>query len=447
MEYKTRENSKQEPTKEKPPEEGENQTTKREEVSPSPSSSPGSPSPESLDKGEFNREYQAFLKEKKERAAKKEKRKKNRWKKWLVVLVLVAFLAGVVVDGHYRIYDRTLEAWDTLVSGQASSGDGADSGFQVNQGDKPPLVGEMPASPGVAITKKVLPSVVAIQSTSDVVGFWGQRSQRQGTGSGFFIDSSGLIVTNDHVITEAEKIQVLYEDELLDASLVGSDPMTDIAVIKVEGKGYPSVDFGDSSALQVGELVLPMGSPVGIDFAGSVTQGIVSGLDREVYLGDKTMTLIQTDAAINPGNSGGPLVNAAGQVVGINVLKFADASVEGMSFSIPINEARPIIESLVDKGEVIRPGIGIRGRDVSPQEAEEFDVPLGILVVELMPGGGAQEAGMETGDIITSYEGQELTSMDALIGAIQEGQVGDEVTVTVYRKGQTIDLTVTLSQR
>jgi len=300
------------------------------------------------------------------------------------------------------------------------------------------------SSPVVPIAKKVSPSIVAIKIKSTMTDFFGGRFETTGTGSGIIIDEQGHIVTNNHVVEGAQGLTVILQDGTeLDAQLVGRDPASDLAVIKVDKTGLPAAELGDSSKLEVGELAVAIGSPMGTDFAGSVTAGIISGLNRQVAIGDKTLTLIQTDAAINPGNSGGALVNGAGEVIGINTVKFAQSSVEGMGFAIPINEAKPIIKELISNKRIIRPYLGIQGVTVTKEDAEKYDLPQGVYVHDVMPFSGAEQAGIKKGEVITKVNGERVYKIEELVSIIGKHKVGDILKVEIvdqYNKARTVSV-------
>jgi len=288
-------------------------------------------------------------------------------------------------------------------------------------------------SPVVPIAKKVLPSIVAIRIKQSVQDFFGFTYESEGNGSGIIIDNEGHIVTNNHVIDGSDKITVILHDgRELSAKVVGRDAQTDLAVIKVDEKNLPYAELGDSSKLEVGELAVAIGSPMGTDYAGSVTAGIISGLNRELFVGNRSMKLIQTDAAINPGNSGGALVNSEGKVIGINTLKLVRSQVEGMGFAIPINEAKPIIEQLIQNKKVSRPYLGITGQTIDEQTAKQYDVPQGVLIRQVVPGSGAEKAGLVRGDIITKVDNERVTTIEQLQKIIQSHKVGDVLKVEAY---------------
>ncbi|MDD3705270.1 MAG: trypsin-like peptidase domain-containing protein [Clostridiaceae bacterium] len=290
-------------------------------------------------------------------------------------------------------------------------------------------------SPVVPIAEKVSPSIVAISLKTRTRDFFGRVYEGQGTGSGIIIDNQGHIITNNHVVDGAEDIMVILNDgKELKATLIGRDSQTDLAVIKVDSVNLRVAELGDSSSLKVGELAVAIGSPMGTEYAGSVTAGIISGLNREVSVGDDSIKLIQTDAAINPGNSGGALVNSEGKVIGINTIKFAETRVEGMGFAIPINEAKPIIQDLINNKKVLRPYLGIQGITLSKEEAEEYKLPQGVGVKVVIPDSGAESAGIRRGDIITKIDDNKVLTIEDLIAEIQKHKVGDTVRIEVYNQ-------------
>jgi serine protease Do len=299
-------------------------------------------------------------------------------------------------------------------------------------------------SPVVPIAEKVSPSIVAISLKTRSRDFFGRVVEGQGTGSGIIIDNQGHIVTNNHVVEDADDmVVILNSGKELEATLVGRDPQTDLAVIKVAPENLTIAELGDSSKLKVGELAVAIGSPMGTEYAGSVTAGIISGLNRKVSVGDNTIKLIQTDAAINPGNSGGALVNSEGKVIGINTIKLAETTVEGMGFAIPINEAKPIIQDLINNKKISRPYLGIQGMTLSKETAEQNKLPQGVYVSDVVPYSGADRAGIKRGDIITMLDGKKVLTIEELIAEIKKHKVGDIVKLEVfdqYDKSTTISV-------
>ncbi|KKM11270.1 hypothetical protein SY88_09365 [Clostridiales bacterium PH28_bin88] len=322
-----------------------------------------------------------------------------------------------------------------------------------DQRSLPPLPGVDPAdSPVVAIAERVGPAVVGITSFTGRGTF--SRAE-VASGSGVVIDSkNGYIATNYHVVEGAREIQVILDEKRFSkATLVGADPETDLAVLQTEVADLPQAALGDSADLRVGEMAVAIGNPLGREFARTVTVGVISALDREISVesragGEVTLRVIQTDAAINPGNSGGALVNARGEVIGINSVKIAKAGVEGMGFAIPISDARPIIEQLIRQGYVKRPFIGIFNfSDVSPEEAEWYKLPVGLYVGGVVPGGPAAKAGMRPEDVIVAIDNQSIETFNDLQTILAKYQVGDQVKITVVRDGKRLNLSITLGEK
>lgn len=300
----------------------------------------------------------------------------------------------------------------------------------------------------VEIARKVGPAVVGINTKMQGTNFFGMPATSSGSGSGIILSSDGYLVTNNHVIEGASEITVLLSDGTeLPAKLIGGDARTDLAVLKMEGSNFPYATLGSSSQLQVGELAVAIGNPLGNELAGSVTGGYISALNRSITVDDQKFNLIQTDAAINPGNSGGALVNNYGEVIGINSVKMSASGVEGIGFAIPIDEAKPIIEDLKNNGYVKgRPVIGIAGRDVSPQDSEYYGIPIGIYVLELTPYSAAEKAGIKIGDVITGIDGVPVETIEELNREKEKHKAGDVVTLTVIREDDTIKIKLVLQE-
>jgi serine protease Do len=288
----------------------------------------------------------------------------------------------------------------------------------------------------VSVIAKVRPSVVAI--TTEVSGYsiFGSSYTQQGAGSGWIIDSGGLIVTNNHVVEGAQSITVTLEDgRTYQAETVHTDPVADLAIVKINAQNLPALQVGDSSQLNVGEWVVAMGNSLGMGI--SATKGIVSalGVSLSISAGETLSDLIQTDAAINPGNSGGPLVNLQGEVVGINSAKVAQVGVEGMGYAISIKEAKPIIDQLIQKGYVVRPYLGVSTYTVDQLVAFRYrlGVDKGVLVTQVGSGSPADKAGIRQGDVITAIEDNEISDVNGLIQAINSCQIGQKIKVTYWR--------------
>ena len=295
--------------------------------------------------------------------------------------------------------------------------------------------------------QKVIPSVVCIQNyqiTSQGFYFGGGSSDDgsagslAGEGSGIIISEDGYIVTNQHVIDSASKLEVVTSDGVsYEATLVGEDTQTDLAVIKIDATGLTAAEFADSADLQVGDEVMAVGNPGGLQLSSSVTFGYVSALNRPVTNSDTgyTVNCIQTDAAINPGNSGGALVNGYGQVVGINSNKVVSTSYEGIGFAIPISEASKIIDDLMTKGYVTGRGrLGITARTVTELQAETSGIPVGVLIVSVDEDSPLKGIAF-AGDIITEAAGEEITSLDDLYAVLRTHGGGERITVTIYNPG------------
>lgn len=332
------------------------------------------------------------------------------------------------------------------------------------------------------IVEKAMPSAVGISSTFEYTAptmnnsFWGfgfydnyggspqgTKQQVSATGSGIVMSSDGYIITNAHVIYDTESqykagkatsVKVVMgenHDQEYEAEIVGYDIQTDLAVLKIDAEGLTPAEFGNSDELAVGELVVAIGNPLGFELYGTTTCGIVSALNREVTIDDRHMSLIQTDAAINSGNSGGPLLNAYGQVVGINSMKmgstYSSASVEGLGFAIPIADAKGIIDSLINNGYVTgRPQLGITGVNVTQSDADRFNLPQGVYVYGVAENSAAADAGIRQGDIITAINGTAITTMDELNEEKNKHSAGETITLSISRSGETLDVELVLQE-
>ncbi len=321
--------------------------------------------------------------------------------------------------------------------------------------------GSTPGAQGVAntggeltlqqIAQKLIPSVVCIQNyQQSYQGGFGQSAglQEAGEGSGIIATSDGYIITNAHVVEGASAIQVVLSDGTeYEAALVGSDTASDLALLKIDATGLTAAEFGSSEDLKVADMVMAVGNPGGMAFQSSVTIGYVSGLNRLVTDSNGyTQSFIQTDAAINPGNSGGALVNIYGQVIGINTAKISDEAYEGLGFAIPIDTAKPIIESLKENGAVIRPMLGITGQYINGLTARYYNLPEGMYI-QSITNTALTEAGVQPGDVITAIDGQTVTSSTTISAAIAGKSAGDTVELEIGRRGgSTFTVTVPLVQ-
>ncbi len=291
------------------------------------------------------------------------------------------------------------------------------------------------------IYQRVIGSVVSISSATPT----GTAS-----GTGIIMSEDGYVITNHHVVSGAQVISVLTSsDEQYDAILIGSDEISDIAVLKMDASGLQPAQFGDSNQLRVGDAVVAIGDPLGVQLRGTMTNGIISAINRDLTVDDRTMTLIQTNAALNNGNSGGPLINCYGQVVGINTMKmssyYSSASVEGLGFAIPIAVAKPIIDELIENGYVAgRPAIGITGETLPQTFRTYYHLPSGIYVTSVAEGSDTKAKGLAEGDVITAINDTPVTSISELNTVKNQFVAGDTVTLTVYRGGKYYLVEITL---
>jgi len=382
------------------------------------------------------------------------------WQKATASLSLMVLGGGIALGGNYlintpQISARTPESSAVLTAQQNSP--------QVTT----------TATPGTFVTEvvnKVGPSVVRINASRTVTTrlpeafndpffrrFFGSQIPQipdeqiqRGTGSGFIVSSDGLILTNAHVVDGADKVTVTLKDgRTLNGTVLGTDSLTEIAVVKIEADNLPAVAFGDSDQLQIGEWAIAIGNPLGLD--NTVTTGIISATGRnssQIGVGDKRVDFIQTDAAINPGNSGGPLLNANGEVIGINTAIIRNA--QGIGFAIPINTARNIAEQLIANGKVAHPYLGIRMASLTPEVREqlrntrEFQIAdeEGVLIVEIVPNSPAARAGLRAGDVIKSINGEAIKTADQVQQAVEKTKIGEQLPLQLARQGRTIDLNV-----
>lgn len=294
-------------------------------------------------------------------------------------------------------------------------------------------------------------SVVGITCDSTAV-IGGQSIQTTVTGSGFLLSEDGYVVTNYHVVAEAATITVVTQDaEAHEAALVGRDTTADMALLKVEGEHFQPVTLGSSTELAIGDMVVAIGNPLSA-LEATQTVGYISGKNREVSTDNNVVNMLQTDAAINSGNSGGPLFNMRGEVVGITTAKYSGtsasgASIEGLSFAIPIDDLKKSMEDLMTQGYIRSAYLGIRGMDVEAAAVDTYGLPKGAYVESVEPEGAAAAAGVQPKDIITALGDHPVDSFNALARALRAFQAGDRTQITVYRGGQTLVLDITLSER
>lgn len=377
----------------------------------------------------------------------KKKKKPNVWAACICSAVAASVLtAGISVGGTYYMMKK---------NGTSSNG-GNNVTIESNVSNVKPLVnnGTKQELDVTQIAEKVGPSVVGIVNKTKVqpYTFYNPFTGRtyysqdpnntdlveQGSGSGIIISSDGYIVTNEHVISGAEEITVILNtgDEYT-ATLIGKDAKTDLAVIKIDKNDLTAATLGDSESVKVGELAVAIGNPLGQEFAGTVTAGVISAVNRTMTVENKVYNLLQTDAAINPGNSGGALVNKYGEVIGINTIKLSNTEVEGIGFAIAISEAKPIISQLSSNGYVSgRPLVGINVRELAN----------GLYIEYVAENSGAQNAGLVKGDLIVKVDGQTVTSSKAFNEIRDKKSPGDTLVVTIVRDGELKDVPVKLTE-
>ena len=301
-----------------------------------------------------------------------------------------------------------------------------------------------------AVAEKVQPSVVGISITYNSYSFFGEQSSTDSSGSGVIYTADGYIITNKHVIdyaiTRNGKISVYLNDDTensYEASVVGYDSSTDLAVIKINKTNLPAIEIGKSSDLKVGQNTVAVGSPGGLEFIGSVSVGYISGLNRELTIDSVKMTLIQTDTAINPGNSGGALVDNEGKLIGITNAKLVSEDFEGMGFAIPVDKVTEICDKIIAGTDISQPYIGVNiSSSYTPEILEGQGLPAGAVVASVVANSPAHNAGIKAFDIIVSIDNVETKDYDKLVSVIRSHKVGDKMTVKVYRDGRFIDLTV-----
>ena len=348
----------------------------------------------------------------------------------IVSSMLGAFVAGSMID---RVSSGRTERDDSKLS-QLDLSDATGSEMTVGE-----------------IIKKNEDAVVEIIVSGTAQNMWGQFQLTQGAGSGVIVKEDGYIATNYHVIQGATKVQVtLHNGEQYSARIVGSDPSNDVAVIKIDAKDLTTATVGDSSTVEVGDLAVAIGNPLG-QLGGTATSGIISALDRTLNVEGKTLTLLQTDAAINGGNSGGGLFNSKGELIGIVESKASAVGVEGLAFALPINNVSGIINDIIENGgsgqvAASTPAVGIVISDVSEENAQYYGLESAGVYIAQVTGENAQKAGFQEEDRIISFNGTEIKGSSEFISLVRKCKVGDTVTVVVSRGGQQIEIKTVLEE-
>lgn len=364
-------------------------------------------------------------------------------RKTLVLLLILVMVISVVFGGTAAVIANSLMGNDTSSSSRSSSGS-----------KNYTLEDSTGSSMSIAdITEKTQDSVVEIQTESISSDSWIQEYVTEGAGSGVIISSDGYIITNNHVIEGASKITVTTTSEKsYSAKVVGTDTINDIAVLKINAKNLNAVTYGNSDKLEVGELAVAIGNPLG-ELGGSVTSGIISALDREVNIDGKAMHLLQTDASINPGNSGGGLFNDNGQLIGLVVAKSSGSDIDNIGFAIPVNTVADVADQLMSKGYVSnQPTTGMSYTEQSSGSGQLFgDMGLtdssAYVFITKVSGKNAKSAGFKAGDMVYAVDGKVISSFDDLSTIITSKKAGDKIKYTIVRDSQTKDITFTLEEK
>ena len=365
----------------------------------------------------------------------------KRLKGTVIIAMLVVAAAAMVFAGCFSLGADEDENLENLGEGIPAASSRIDSkGWE--------KASDARNTPVVRAARAVGPAVVGITNKAVARDWFNNQFEiEQGVGSGVIFRADGYIVTNNHVIAGAKEIIVsLADGRSVSGELIGTDEITDLAVVKIDADNLTAAEFGDSDDIMVGEPAIAIGNPLGLEFQGSVTAGVISALNRTLNLNDRQFKLIQTDAAINPGNSGGALVNADGLVIGINSAKLAANGVEGMGFAIPINTVRDIVAELMEKGRVIRPwlGVGVFDKETAARQGYRLNADAGVYVEHVDKNGSAGAAGIRRGDIILEIAGKPVNTVGELRSAVAEQKVGTVIQVKLQRDDDIITVDVTL---
>lgn len=375
------------------------------------------------------------------------KKKQHRGGAWVVALALCFAILGGAIGGG--------TVW--LLTHNNTTSAGGPSSTTIQQGRHENVtvdINEIETGKlmtAAEVYAKNVNSTVGIQTSITSTNLWGQQTTSAASGSGFILTADGYIVTNYHVIQNANSVTVsTYGGASYNAKIVGYDESNDLAVLKIEATGLSPVVLGSSEKLNVGDTVLAIGNPLG-ELTFSLTTGVVSALNREVtFSGGTVMDLLQTDCAINSGNSGGALFNLYGEVVGITNAKYSGssssgASIDNIAFAIPIDSVRAIVESIIEKGYYAKPVIGVSVTDVD-ENSRQLGIPAGAWVKEVTAGGAAEAAGIQANDVITAINGTEISGVSDLKRILAKASAGDELSLAVWRKNQSLTLTVVVRE-
>lgn len=320
------------------------------------------------------------------------------------------------------------------------------SNLSLNLNNSPQAVDNIPQGGGLSLQQiydKAIHSVVSISCSLD---------DSISSGTGVILSNDGFIVTNSHVIEGANSIEVIFSDQrVLNATVIGFDAVSDLAVLHVNANDLTPAEFGDSDSIRVGDLAVAIGDPLGIELRGTMTDGIISAINRDITTGGRTMTLLQTTAALNPGNSGGPLINCYGQVIGINTMKIGNytnsTNVEGLGFAIPSTTVKEVVDQLAHHGYVVgRPSLGIDTQEISNLYQHLYNLPEGLYITDVYDGSDAASKGISPGDVLISFDGERVTDMNTLNSLLYSHKAGDSVVIIVYRSGKSYELSLTIGQ-
>ena len=363
--------------------------------------------------------------------------RKNHTARWVTLAICVVLFSGIAGIGGgyaaYRLAAQNDRQSSLTINQDASSQHGSGS------------IEAVDVSNVVDVCRPTVVEITTETATSGNNPF--AQYVEQGAGSGVIMSADGYIITNNHVIANTSSIKVkTVEGAEYDAKLIGTDPQTDLAVIKIDADQLPAATFGNSNDLKVGDIAIAIGNPLG-SLGGTVTTGIISALDREITIENETMTLLQTDAAINPGNSGGGLFDAAGNLIGIVNAKQSAAGIEGLGFAIPISDAIEILDELIQNGSVTtRPALNVSLYDHTASFGNS-DYPDGVYIVQVIEGGAADQAGLKVNDRIVSFDGQTVQSASEVKQLLRRHKIGDVVPMEIERDGRTHEVKIKLSQQ
>ena len=375
------------------------------------------------------------------------KKKQHRGGAWVVALALCFAILGGAIGGG--------TVWLLTHNNTTSAGGSSSTTIQQGRHENVTVdINEIETGKlmtAAEVYAKNVNSTVGIQTSITSTNLWGQQTTSAASGSGFILTADGYIVTNYHVIQNANSVTVsTYGGASYNAKIVGYDESNDLAVLKIEATGLSPVVLGSSEKLNVGDTVLAIGNPLG-ELTFSLTTGVVSALNREVtFSGGTVMDLLQTDCAINSGNSGGALFNLYGEVVGITNAKYSGssssgASIDNIAFAIPIDSVRAIVESIIENGYYAKPVIGVSVTDVD-ENSRQLGIPAGAWVKEVTAGGAAEAAGIQANDVITAINGTEISGVSDLKRILAKASAGDELSLVIWRKNQSLTLTVVVRE-